>query len=242
MFTGTETFFWQLPSISVCNKTSDQNENPVLGVLVHLIEVIVGVYRFQWCLSRLAPIRTYLRLLAVQSGNVITRPECIVWDLILWSSLVDSLVSPFLPKMEIYLPLRSFWLRFWQIDVARLWNLVCLSPSWQYSHVYDLPALESSDGFTNAQCTLSLVFVFCCVPNHSAFMNIVETILNICLHNSLMLHSLGLALPSWHFPNTPVLAQSRLWWMLSNWAQWHFNLDHLPNGWVCFCHRALEYR
>ena len=77
-----------------------------------------------------------------------------------------------------------FWLRFWQIDIARLWNLACLRPSWQYwKQVYNLPALESSDGLTNAQCTLSLVFVFCCVLNHSTFMNIVETILNnhICL-------------------------------------------------------------
>jgi len=138
-----------------------------------------------------------------------------------------------------------FWLRFWQIDVARLWNLACLRPSWQYwKQVYNLPALESSDGLTNAQYTLSLVFVFCCVLNHSAFMNIVETILNIiyvCLHNSLMLHSC-LVLPSWYFPNAPVLAQSRLWQMLSNWGQWYLNLDHLPNGWVCFCHRALEYK
>jgi len=136
-----------------------------------------------------------------------------------------------------------FWLRFWQIDVARLWNLVCLSPSWQYFQVYNLPALESNDGFTNAQCTLSLVFVTCCKPNHSALMIIVETILNIiyvCLHNSLMLHSSGSALPSWHFPNTPVMAQSRLWWMLSNWAQWHLNHWILPK--VCFCYWALEYR
>jgi len=94
-------------------------------------------------------------------------------------------------------------------------------PEPELTVLYDLPALESNDGFTNAQWTLSLVFVFCCVHNSSlmlssSFHEIVETILNIIY--------------------------ARLWWMLSNWSQWHLNHWILPNGWVCFCYRALEYR
>jgi len=135
-----------------------------------------------------------------------------------------------------------FWLRFLQIDYVSLWSLLCLSPSWQCFQVYGLPALESNDGFTNAQCTPFLVSSsVTCLMLSSSFHEYCRDYSqhHICLSYTQYSMAWCSTLRVWcrshdTFQNTSVLAQRILLWILSNWSQRYVNVDHLldPTQWV----------